>query len=64
LEKDHMIKLTQTKWKRKLSESTILLEEQPFTVSVTQFKRENIYDTNGKFIYTKPLVINSKNDIV
>lgn len=63
LKKDHKIELTQKKWKRILSESTILLEEQPFSLSVAQFKRENIYDTNGNFIYTKPLGINSKTDI-
>ena len=57
LVKDHKLELTQKKWKRNLSESTILIQEQPFTVSATEFKRENIYDTNGKFVSTKPLII-------
>jgi hypothetical protein len=55
LYKDHKIELTHEKWIRKLNESTILVNTLNYTLSITGNKRENIYDENGKFIYTKPI---------
>jgi len=63
LYKDTTMKKTQTKWMRSLSEGQIKLLEQVYTLTVTDNKREIIYNKNQKFIKTKSYKINQNKDI-
>jgi len=57
LVKDSFIKKTQTKWYKSLSEGTIRVLEQTYTLQQTHNKRELVYADN-KLIGTRPYVIN------
>lgn len=51
---DPEIKVNQFKWFRDMSESTIYIRNQIYTLQATENKRKIIRDSNGKFIDTKP----------
>lgn len=57
LYKESTFKLQQEKWYRSFAESTINIRKTLYTLKVTENKRALVY-TNGKFVYTKPFVIN------
>lgn len=60
--KDNTINLNQDKWYRNLYESAIFVENTNYTLSVTKSKREIIYDDQGNFTDTKPLVLDIQNE--
>ena len=49
-----IIKKNQTKWYKSLSQGTIELLEQSYTLKITDNKRKLIYNTDKKLISTKP----------
>ena len=57
LNRNNKIKLQQTKWVRKLSESTILVSENSYTLSLTEGKRKLIFNPWGDFVGTIPFKI-------
>ena len=52
------IQLDQQKWTRKLSESTILITDEKYTVSISEGKREIVYNPWGDLVGTFPIKIN------
>jgi len=54
---DSIIKKNQTKWYKSLSQGTIALLEQSYTLKVTDNKRELIYNSDKKLIATKPYIL-------
>jgi hypothetical protein len=54
LTKDSLITKNQTKWYKSLTEGTISLLEQSYTLQQTDNKRELIYDSTNQLIGTKP----------
>lgn len=54
LKKDSIIKKNQTKWYKSLSQGTIALLEQSYTLKTTDNKRKLIYNSKQKLIATKP----------
>ena len=62
--KDSLLEKSQIKWKRNLSDATIQLVEELYTIKVTENKRKLIYDENNKLIKTVPYVINDKKEII
>jgi hypothetical protein len=58
--KDALLKKEQTKWFRNLTSAQIKLSKQVYTLTVTDNKRELIYNKNNKLIGTKPYIINNK----
>jgi hypothetical protein len=61
--KDALVKKSQTKWFRNLSEGHITIVEQIYTLTVTDNKRQLIYNVNNKFIETKPYIIDENKTI-
>jgi DNA polymerase type B, organellar and viral len=58
--KDKHITITQEKWFRNVSKSTIEKKlETKHTLKLTSFKRQLVYD-NNKFVNTKPIILNEK----
>lgn len=56
LNKDSSIILNQEKWHRNISQANILVKEDSYKLIITENKRQLIYDSNGKFIDTLPLI--------
>nr|YP_009487185.1 hypothetical protein [Russula compacta]AWB36087.1 hypothetical protein [Russula compacta] len=63
LNKDKFLMKEQTKWMRNLSDGNIKLNEQLYTLKVTDNKRELVYNSKGLLIGTKPYRIDSNKDI-
>ena len=63
LNKDFKLEREQIKWFKSLDESTITLKSQLYSLKVTGNKRELIYDSNNKFVDTKPFVIDNNKKI-
>lgn len=57
---ENTLDLNQDKWYRNISESAIFVENTKYTLSITKSKREIIFDDQGNFIDTKPLVLDIK----
>lgn len=57
LYRESVLKIAQEKWYRSFTNSTINIRKTLYTLKVTENKRALIY-TNGKFVYTKPFVLN------
>lgn len=53
--KDNKKILNQEKWYKNISKGNITIKKDIYTLTVTTGKRQIIYDTNNKFIDTKPL---------
>ena len=49
--------ILQEKWKRDISNSTIIVTNEPYTLAITENKREIIYDNFGYFIDSIPLYL-------
>jgi hypothetical protein len=58
LYKDKVFILEQEKFQKYLNQGTIFINTNPFTLSITQNKREWIFNHNNKLIGTKPIIIN------
>lgn len=57
LKKDMKITINQDKWHRDISNSNIFLKKDTYTLMVTENKRNVIYDDNGVFKSTEPLIL-------
>ena len=55
--RDPNIKVNQYKWFKDMSESTIYIRSQIYTLQATENKRKIIRDDAGKFIDTQPYTI-------
>ena len=55
LNKNNPLKLIQEKWKRRLGESTILVDLETYTLSITLNKRVIVYNSWGDFIENLPI---------
>lgn len=55
LNKDIKIESQNQKWYKNLSQGQILIKDEVYTLSITEGKRELIYNKNGRFIATKPI---------
>jgi hypothetical protein len=62
LNRDNKIELQQKKWMRKLSQSTILVSENSYTLSLTEGKRELVFNPWGDLVGTVPFEI--ENDAI
>lgn len=58
LYKNEKMEVKQTKWYRHFDQGYISLKDEMYTLKVTSNKRELIYDSNGKFVDTKPFELN------
>jgi len=58
LYKNEKMEVEQTKWYRHFDKGYISLKEELYTLRITSNKRELIYDSNGKFVDTKPFELN------
>lgn len=56
LYKESVLRITQEKWYRSFTQSTINIRKTLYTLKVTENKRALIY-TNDKFVYTRPFVL-------
>ena len=52
------IEMDHKKWTRKLSESTILITDEKYTLSISEGKRELVYNPWGDLVGTFPIKIN------
>jgi DNA polymerase elongation subunit (family B) len=57
LYKDYKLRAEQERWFRNLQEGSIITNETEINISVTNNKRIVIYDCCGKFINTKPYIL-------
>ena len=57
LNKDKALTFMQEKWKRVLSDSAIEVKMEKYTLSLTEYKREMIYNSWGDLIDTIPLFL-------
>ena len=57
INRNNKIKLQQQKWVRKLSESTILITDNSYTLSLTEGKRELVFNPWGDLVGTIPFKI-------
>ncbi len=59
LNKDSVLKVTQDKWFRSLSESNIQILNSLYTIKATDNKRSFVFNQGGRAINTKPFVISN-----
>jgi hypothetical protein len=57
--KDNKIIIEQDKWFKDISKGNITIKNEIYTLMLTENKRKLIFDTNNKFIDTKPLILNN-----
>lgn len=57
LNKNTSLEASQEKWFKTLTSCNIQIKDVAFTLKITSNKRVNIFDTNDRFIATKPIVI-------
>lgn len=55
LNKNNPLKVKQEKWRRRLGESTIIIDLESYTLSITLNKRVIVFNTWGDFIETLPI---------
>jgi len=60
LKKDAKLKIPSEKWYRDLSKGNIQVKQEIYNLAIYSTKRELIYNNEGKFINTKPFIINEK----
>jgi DNA polymerase family B len=56
--KDSNLQTKHEKWFKSIEEGKIYVKDQIYTLSITDSKRELIFDSQGNFIKTKPIEIN------
>jgi hypothetical protein len=56
LHKDKSLVLVQEKWKRDIANSSIIVSMENYTLSVTENKRELVYNSWGELVDTIPLL--------
>ena len=59
LYKDAKLERSQEKWFRSISDSSITIKDQLYTLTVTDNKRELVFDSKGLFVTTKPYLIST-----
>lgn len=59
LHKDSSKLVYQPKWYRFFDKGHISIKNEAYTLAVTSNKRELVYDTNGKFVSTKPFILSN-----
>jgi hypothetical protein len=64
LYKESLLEKFQNKWRRNLSDGSIKIKDELYTLRVTNNKRKLIYDENNKLINTFPFTINLNKEIV
>ena len=64
LYKDSIIKKSQSKWFRKLSEAKIEIIEELYSIKINENKRKLVYDKNNKLISTTAYKINKDKIII
>jgi hypothetical protein len=57
LQKDASKVILQEKWHRNLAKGNISIKEELYTLSITENKRELVYNSENRLVATKPLVI-------
>lgn len=57
LNKDKYLPIPQEKWRRELSKSTILINEENYTLGLGETKRQFIYNSWGDFVDSIPLYL-------
>ena len=57
LQKGKVLKILQEKWYRDISNGTIVVKPEDFTLTLNDNKRRLIYDENGVFVDTEPLLV-------
>jgi len=63
LYKESLLEKFQNKWKKNLSEGSIEIRDELYTLRVTNNKRKLIYE-NNKLVGTLPFTINSNKEII
>lgn len=61
LNKDNKLTLDQEKWYKNISDSSINIRNDIYTLMVTTNKRELIYDEKNRLVDTKPFILNEIN---
>jgi hypothetical protein len=61
---DSILPLIHEKWTRYLDKGYIKIQEQIYNLAVTSNKRKIIRDFSGKFVSTKPYIINMDKEIL
>ena len=59
INKETKLILNQEKWTRNIAESTILVKETPYTLSLTENKRNFVFDSLGNYITSTPFRLNN-----
>lgn len=62
LKKDSSIKIDQEKWFKNIKSGNISIKDQIYTLSITENKRQPIYDKEGVFVATKPFILNENEE--
>jgi len=57
LNKDKSLTIPQEKWRRELSESTIIVRDENYTLGLSETKRQFIYNSWGDFVDSVPLYL-------
>lgn len=57
LYKNTKLEIKQDKWYKNITDGNIFIKNEIYTLMITDNKRNNIYDQNGKFIDTKPIIL-------
>ena len=57
LEKDKKLIIEQDKWYKDIARGNITIKNEIYTLMLTENKRKIIFDSNNKFIDTKPLIL-------
>jgi hypothetical protein len=60
LYKGKTLPINQEKWYKSLSEGSIKISDEIYTLAVIENKRELIYNETNKLINTKPIIIYEK----
>ena len=63
LNRNHQLIKTQEKWFKSISESTITLKDQIYTIQQTSNKRDLIYNSDNILVGTKPYIITTDKNI-
>ena len=58
LKKGSSLRKSNPKWYKDLSKGFILIKDEIYTLSITDSKRQLIFDTNNTFVDTQPIHIN------
>ena len=58
LNKDELLKLNHEKWYKSIHHSNITIMNQVYNLTLTENKRQLIYDDKGTLVATKPFIVN------